>query len=240
MPEPIGFIILAQKRNEESSMKVKEVTINELKNIPGSWKITNLDRIIDGKLRLISETETHRHFVMSLKYKQWVVIAQSTVKTGGKFDIWQHKNGYVLALMCPSPFRKVIAGMLSLSIFGKLGGFGERRLEKEDFIAMQKYAIEKGGTVNLIHLRNVIIGNNIWRVYHVSGEGIERDPDEQKKILMAKKIKYMSFRFPRLGGSKFYFRVTDWGGGAIYYPQPFLTHHAVTLIDFFEKALRNK
>jgi hypothetical protein len=74
MPEPIGFIILAQKRSEECSMKVKEVAIDELKNIPGSWKIINLDRIIDGKLRLISETVTHRHFSMRLKYKQWVVI----------------------------------------------------------------------------------------------------------------------------------------------------------------------
>jgi len=235
MPQPRGFAILVPSRGD-IQLKKKSVTLAELKSFPGSWKVKGLDRIISGVLRLYSETEDLRHFSVEMEYMQWRVIAKSAEKVSGKFDIWQRRGGYAVAVDCHRFLVDAAATLLSLSIYGELGGFSGRNLKKEDFISIQKHAFSLGGKMAALHLRNIRVEDSEMSVYNITGKNIG---NPQKLIRAAKKVKRMGFRFPRLGDSEFHFWVADWGGGTLYQPSQFLPHQVMTLAKFFEESLRS-
>ena len=235
MPQPRGFAILVPSRSD-LQLKKNSVTLAELKSFPGSWKVKGLDRIVSGVLRLSSETEDLRHFSVEMEYMQWRVIAKSAEKVAGKFDIWQRRSGYAVAVDCHKFLVDAAASLLSLCIYGELGGFTGRNLRKEDFIAIQKHAFSLGGKMAVLHLRNIKVEDSDMSVYNISGRNIG---NPEHRIRAAKKVKRMGFRFPRLGDSKFHFWVADWGGGTLYYPSPFLPHQVTTLARFFEEALES-
>jgi len=235
MSRPRGFAILVPNRMDMTPKK-KRVTLAELKEFPGSWKVKGLDRITSGVLSLSSETEDFRHFSVEMEYKQWSVIAKSAGKVSGSFDIWQRRGGYAVAVDCPRVLLDAAASLLSLSIYGDLGGFCTKNLKKEDFIAIQKHAFSLGAVMAALHLRNVKVGDSEMSVYNMTGKNIG---NPQMLIRAAKKVKRIGFRFPRLGDSEFHFWVADWGGGTLYQPSQLLPHQVMTLAKFFEESLKS-
>lgn len=235
MPEPKGFAIIVPNR-KDISLKKKSIMLAELKEFPGSWKVKWLDKITRGALRLSSEVDDIRHFNVEMEYMQWRVLAKSAEKVPGNFDVWQHKNGYAVAVNCPKNLVDATAALLSLSVYGDLAGFSSKNLHKADFIAIQKYAFGLGGVMAALHLRNIKVGDSEMSVYNITGKNIG---NPEKLIKAAKKVKRMGFRFPRLGDSEFHFWVADWGGGTLYQPSEFLPHQVIALAKFFEEALKN-
>jgi hypothetical protein len=232
-PQPKGFAVIVPKRIDRT-LKRKIVTFADLKDSPGSWKISGIDRITTGELRFSSETTDVRHFSMKVGYKKWSVIAGSSEERKGELDIWQRKGGYAMAVNCPKVLVHAVASLLSLSIHGDLGGLSDKNLNKGDFLLIQKHALSIGGTMVVLHLRDVKVDEREMSVYNMTGRNIG-NPEEL--IRAAKKVKRMGFRFPRLGDSEFHFWVADWGGGTLYQPSEFLPHHIIMLTRFFEQAL---
>lgn len=228
------FVLLVPSK-EDAPLKKKRVDLSKLKDFPGSWKVKGLDRIIDGALSFSSESGDYRHFRVHMKYERGSVITQKPTIVEGDFDIWQHKNGYAIAVKCPNALVDTVASLLSLSIHGELGWFHSKNLEREDFMAIQKHAFSLGGVMAVLHLRDVKVGDSQMSVYSVSGKNIG---NPEKLINAAKKIKRMGFRFPRLGSSQYHFWVANQGNGTLYQPSEFLPHQVITLAKFFEEALK--
>lgn len=139
-----------------------------------------------------------------------------------------------MAINCPKVLVDAVASLLSLCIYGDLGGFSDKNLNKGDFLLVQKYALSLGGIMVVLHLRDIKVAEREMSVYNMTGRNIG---NPEKLIRAAKKVKRMGFRFPRLGDSEFHFWVADWGGGTLYQPSEFLPHHIMTLTKFFERAL---
>jgi len=171
MPEPRGFAILVPTKRDVP-LKKNSVTLDDLKEFPGSWKVKGLDRVTNCVLRLSSETEDLRHFSVEIGYKQRSVIGGVTREVSGKFDIWQRRGGYAIAVDCASFLVDVSASFLSLSIYGDLGGFSGKNLKKGDFIAIQRHALSLGGVLAALHLRNVKVGDTERSVYNTTGKNI--------------------------------------------------------------------
>lgn len=232
--QPRSFALLVPI-SEDASIKKKQVSVEDLKSAPASWKISGLERTVEGTLRLVSESEEMRHFEVSMKYKQRSVIAEKASVISGTYEVWQHRNGYAIALDSPSTLVSPTAALLSLSVYGEIGRFHGRTLGKDDFKLIEEHAARLGGVMAALHLRNVKVGPNEMSVYNVTGKNIG---DLDKMIKAAKKIKRMGFRIPRLGDTPYYFWVADWGGGTIYQPLDMMPHQVVSLIKFFEDALK--
>lgn len=233
--EPKAFAILIPEA-ADTSTKNNRLTLNNLKSVPGSWKIKGLERLINCEFRIVSEDDEVRHFNMAVTYKQRSVIAQEISEVKGSFDVWHHRGGFAIALDCSRFMVDSIAAFLSLSIYGEIGIFRGQTLRKEGFLKIQQHAFNLGGVLSVLHLRTLKVQDSEMSVYNLSGKNIG-NPSEQ--ISAAKKIKRMGFRFPRLGDSPFHFWVADWGGGTIYQPLVILPHHALALAKFFEDALRD-
>lgn len=230
------FSIFVQS-SKKSHISKKSYPINILTEFPGSSKLPELDLVVDGSLKLISESKEFYQFKVNLEYhRRKSGISDKSYKEKGSFEIWQHKGGFCVSVDSSRALSKVAAAFLSVVQFDELKAIRLLEMDLNRYMALKQYAIKLGGGINMLHLKNVMSEGINLNVITVHGKDVGKmKVDEMLKG--AKKIKRIGFFIPNLISEYYSFWVADWGGGAIYSPTDFLPHQVAGLLDFFEQAL---
>jgi hypothetical protein len=244
MTLPKNFTVLAKPRKKINKVKRKCYGLEILMNFPGAWKalgsrwMQDSERLKGGELYLLSDEGEFRHFKVWIEYCRKGIAAREYTVEKAEFELWQHKNGFSLVINAPRVLAELTSTFLSVAIYRDPFAVRVRRIEKEDFLALLRYARSLGGKVTVLQLRHVKtedMGN--LSVLKISGRDME-GPNVDKLVNEARKVTRIGFQIPNLGGTEFRFWVGHWGGGTIYFPSMRVPHHAWNLIRFFEDVLK--
>jgi len=243
MPLPKNFAILTKPRIEVDKIERKDYELGLLMNFPGAWKAINNkwledpDRLQDGGICFLSDQGEFRHFKVWFKYRRRGIAARNYVTEDAEFELWQHKNGFSLAVNAPKALAELAANLLSVAIYKDPFAVRIRKIRKEDFLALVQYTRSIGGKVVVLHLRHIRTEDmGILSVLKISGMDMKR-ANVDKLLNAAKRVTRIGFYIPNLGGTEFKFWIGHWGGGTIYLPPILEPHHVWTLIRFFEGVL---
>jgi len=245
MPLPKNFAILTRPRVEgENVMDVTEFRLNVLMEFPGAWKAIDEKwlgppgRLKDGGLRLISENEGYAHYRVWFTYLRKGIAAREYREEEAEFEIWQHRNGFSLAVNAPRELAELAATFLSVVRYKDPFAMRLRRLSKEDFLALIRHTRLLGGRITILHLRHVKTEDmGELSILKISGKDM-KEGNVDELLAAAKKITRLGFHIPNLGGEEFKFWIGHWGGGTIYSPSMSEPHHAWRLIEFFEGSFQ--
>ncbi len=244
MTAPKNFVIISKPRREIYKVERNHFSLNDLMNFPGAWKalnqkwIENPDLLKAGEIRLLSEIDEFRHFLVRITYLRKGIASKDFFTDNAEFELWQHIDGFSLAVNATEDLAEIAAVMLSVGIYKDPFALRIRRMSKKDFLALVRYVKSVGGDVNILHLRWVRTEKGILSTFKISGRTLE-EFDIEKLIEASKKVTRIGFYIPNLGGTEFKFWIAHWGGGTIYTPQILERHNIWSLILFFEKVLEN-
>jgi len=241
---PKNFVIISKPRKEVHRIEKKHFGLDVLMNFPGAWRalnrkwVENPDLLKAGEIKLLSEIDEFRHFLVKIKYLRKGIASKHFFEDDAEFELWQHINGFSLAVNATEDLAEIAAVMLSVGIYRDPFALRIRRISKEDFLALVRYVKSLGGVVNILHLRWVRTEKGILSTFKISGKTLNGF-DIEKLIEASKRVTRIGFHIPNLGGTEFNFWVAHWGGGTIYIPQMPERHNIWSLILFFERALGN-
>jgi len=235
----LDFIIYTQPRKIKFKNDKKIYTIEELKDTPGSSRISELEKVKEGTLEFVGEIGEYRLFRFICNYIQRHGATLSEVRDR-PLEYWQSKNGsLVISFGFPRSVAKVGAALLSFATFGDLAVITEFPIFKSDFLRLKDKVKELNGSLTLIDIRKVSWGSGTLRQLMMKGNKLEKIPGLEEVLQNVERISSLGFLVPSIRDvtRQFSFRLTDWGGGQIYSPPDPQPHELAEFFTFLEESL---
>jgi hypothetical protein len=228
------FALMIQP-TKDVPFQLEKYSFDALKNFPGGSRLWKDDVATDGELCIVREDSHFREFDITLRYKRrQTQISSDRPEVTGKFKIWQHKGGLLMAIDSDRKISEVAAAFLSIVQYNDLRAIRLLRINTGRFLALKNYTMKVDGKVTMLHLRDGIDEDGSFTTYHRHGSFDFSRVDS--RLGTAKRIKRIGFSFSTFGES-YNFWIADWGVGAIYRPTEMLPHQVAGLLEFFEGAL---
>ena len=234
------FIIYVQPRRHGKATTEREYSLDELERFPGSSRISELEVVQNGKLKIIQELKPHKVFQFSCEYLKRLVAATKPIFASLNFNLWQRKHGpLVVTFEAPKKASRVAVSLLSLVTYGDPFAISPIRLTVSDFRKLKKNILEKhSGNLTQIILQNIRSEKGTIRRFLMTGSALEQFLNTDELLEDASKVSGMGFAIRSFYGERrFSFRIKDWGGGQIYSPSNPLDHEISGLLELFEENL---
>ncbi len=236
------FIIYLQSKPPSVPTKEK-YSIEELKNLPASSSIRELELVREGQLSLLRKTENLQVFNFSGEFQQPKPQAANEVAyLPMTFDIWQQRRGhFVVSFKAPKKLSKAVIALLSYATQGDPFLIRSVQLSKANFLDLSKYVLSCGGDIRqYIFWDNMGVHDDEARVNQSrkSGVGLEKSADFKRDITAFRKIRMLGFSYKSSPDSRdIRFRMIDWGGGQFYSPSDPVDHEILEFLDVFNKTI---
>lgn len=234
------FIIYVQPSRGGKATTEREYSLDELERFPGSSRISELEVVQNGKLKIIQELKPHKVFQFSCEYLKRLVAATKPIFASLNFNLWQRKHGpLVVTFEAPKKASRVAVSLLSLVTYGDPFAISPIRLTVSDFRKLKKNILEKhSGNLTQVILQNIRSEKGTIRRFLMTGSALEQFLNTDELLEDASKVSGMGFAIRSFYGERrFSFRIKDWGGGQIYSPANPLDHEISGLLELFEENL---
>jgi len=218
-------------------------SLDELKSLPSSSSIFELELVKDGDLTLLRQTENLQVFHFSGHFQlPRPQAADGVAYVPMSFDIWQHRKGhFVASFKAPKKLSKVAIALLSLATLNDPLLIKSIQVTKSDFNSLTQYILKSGGDIRqYIFWNNRNKQSNGERVdqSRKSGAHLELGEDYKKDLEFFKKIRMLGYSFkPSTETRDIRFRMIDWGGGQFYSPADPFDHEILEFLELFNSTL---
>jgi len=219
----------------------KELTLEEIRDLPGTGRLVELEVVREGKLEFVHEYNGIRLFRFSCDYK----VPKSLSGIGQApfqplmFELLQRKAGLVTCIQSPKKPSRVAVAVLSYSVFRDPFVISPLRFNTLEFRKLLEVVEKHSGRLSQLSLRWIRSEKGVVRKLEVSGDfGKVLNIDMNTILESTKRVSSMGFVIPSfVGGGTLSFRIADWGGGQIYQPSDPQIHEISNLMALLEEAV---
>jgi len=236
------FVIYLQAK-EPNDLAKQQYTVDELKSLPASGVLSELEYIKGGVLKLVRQSDLLNVLNFSGKFQLPKPMAAKSVQYS-EFDcyIWQQRNGNIVAsLNAPKKLSKIITALLSYATQGDPLLIRSIQLTRADFLFLKEYIMDRNGDLRqliLWGLKDVPGEGAHIKQFRLSGSHLEKLVGFDDLLKRSSKIQLLGFGVkPTVECREITFRIIDWGGGQLYSPSDPLDHEAIEFLNLFNQTL---
>lgn len=234
------FIIYLQPKKPKTHDR-KKYSLEELRKLPFSSALEELNYVKDGEISLIRETNSLNIFNFSGEFQLPRPHASMDIRYSRMdFRLYQQKRGnVVISLEAPKKLSKVAIALLSYITFGDLYSIKPITLSRDNFLNLENYVLKIKGDLRQLILSSPKSreGEAIVKQFRMSGKNLEKLPDFNGLLNRFSKIRLFGFSFKPADCRNILFRIIEWGGGQLYSPADPLDHEIDEFLDIFNNIL---
>jgi hypothetical protein len=234
------IVYCGSQRRGELKIEAKELDIEKLRRWPGTATLSELNIIIEGKLKFVGDHPSYKVFrFFSRYYPRISRLAKERPSVPIEFEVWSVKESpLAIAFDAPMKVARVAIALLSMILYGEPFEILPIKLNSSDFIRLNNIVKEKLGNLTRLHLKGVKVPPGVARKFELTGSNIEKFLNLDEILKRASSVHSLGFIIrPPVVERALSFRITEWGGGQIYSPPDPLNHEIIFLLNLFEQVL---